>query len=85
MISVKGEVREPLEIDVVTSNGEDINTIIKDICEEAHDGLTYASMIKQELEDGYENINKYDMMSKYIDIVEILEGKLCRILDILCD
>lgn len=85
MITVKGEIREPVEVDVVTSNGEDINSILQDICEEAHDGLTYASMIRSETEDGYENMSKCDILSKYIDIVEVLEGKLCHILELLND
>ena len=48
MITVKPNITQKLEVDIVTDDGKDINDILKEICEIAHDGITYASIMRQE-------------------------------------
>lgn len=67
------------EFEVVTSDDVNINDIIQEICDECHHGLEYSSIKRQEI-DEYEEYN-----TTYNDIIEVLEGKLCRILDLLKD
>ena len=67
------------EFEVVTSDDVNINEIIREICDACHQGLEYSS-IKREKIDEYEEYN-----TTYNDIIEVLEGKLCRILDLLKD
>ena len=67
------------QFEVVTSDNVNINDIIQEICDACHDGLEYSSIKKQEI-DEYEEYN-----TNYNDIIEVLEGKLCRILDLLKD
>ena len=67
------------QLEVVTSDDVDINDIIREISDECHHGLEYSSIKKQEI-DEHEEYN-----TKYNDIIEVLEGKLCRILDLLKD
>ena len=78
MLQIKALVK-PVDVDIVTSNGKDINDIIDEICDECHHGLESASILRQEI-DQYENYNH-----NYEKIIEILEGKLCHILDLLED
>lgn len=46
MITVKPKITQKLEVDIITDDGKDINDILKEICEIAHDGLMDASMIR---------------------------------------
>ena len=61
---------------------KDINDILEQICEIAHDGLMEASMIRQDIEDcGFVT----ERCKAYYNALEICEGKLCSILDLLKD
>ena len=82
MITVKPKITQKLEVDIVTDDGKDINDILEQICEIAHDGLMDASMIRQDVEDcGFVN----ERCKAYQNALEICEGKLCSILDLLKD
>lgn len=82
MITVKPNITQKLEIDIVTDDGRDINDILKEISEIAHDGITYASMIRQDVEGcGFVT----EKCEAYQNALEICEGKLCSILDLLKD
>lgn len=82
MITVKPKITQKLEVDIVTDDGKDINDILKEICEIAHDGLMDASMIRQEVEGcGFVT----EKCEAYQNALEICEGKLCSILDLLKD
>lgn len=65
----------------VTFGGRNIDNVLKEIANEAHDGLETSCMI----------VNKDDFFNKTFsreqacEAIEYLEGKLCRILDILGD
>ncbi len=67
------------QFEVVTSNNVIINDIIQEICDACHHGLEYSSIKRQEIDEQEEYNTKYN------DIIEVLEGKLCRILDLLED
>ena len=80
MITVNPKITQKFEVDIVTDDGKDINDILKEICEIAHDGLMYASMIRQDVEDcGF----VAEKCEAYQNALEICEGKLCSILDLL--
>lgn len=82
MITVKPKITQKLEVDIVTDDGKDINDILKEICEIAHDGLMDASMIRQDVAGcGFVN----ERCKAYQNALEICEGKLCSILDLLKD
>lgn len=78
MLSVEAKVK-PVEVDIITSDGKGINDVIQEICDICHDGLEYSSIECSEI-DEHEEYN-----TKYEEIIEVLEGKLCRILDLLGD
>ena len=81
MISVKPKITQKLEVDIVTDDGKDINDILEQICEIAHDGLIDVSIIRQECD---ENI-ALNTAKNWREECENLEGKLCSILDLLKD
>ena len=81
MITIKPKITQKLEVDIVTDDGKDINDILKEISEIAHDGLTDVSMIRQECEDNPSLNNAKNWREE----CENLEGKLCSILDLLKD
>lgn len=60
---------------------KDINDILEQICEIAHDGLMDASMIRQECEEN----PALNTAKNWREECENLEGKLCSILDLLKD
>ena len=82
MITVKPKITQKLEVDIVTEDGKDINDILEQICEIAHDGLMDASMIRLDVEGcGFVT----EKCEAYLNALEICEGKLCSILDLLKD
>ena len=81
MITVNPKITQKLEVDIVTDDGKDINDILKEICEIAHDGITYASMMRQECDEN----PALNTAKNWREECENLEGKLCSILDLLKD
>lgn len=81
MITVKPKITQKLEVDIVTDDGKDINDILKEICEIAHDGLMDASLIRQECDEN----PALNTAKNWREECENLEGILCRILTCLGD
>lgn len=81
MITGEPKITQKLEVDIVTDDGKDINDILKEICEIAHDGITYASMMRQECDEN----PALNTAKNWREECENLEGKLCSILDLLKD
>ena len=81
MITVNPKITQKLEVDIVTDDGKDINDILKEICEIAHDGITYASLMRQECDEN----PALNTAKNWREECENLEGKLCSILDLLKD
>ena len=79
MITVKPKITQKLEVDIVTDDGKDINDILKQICEIAHDGITYASMMRQECDEN----PALNTAKNWREECENLEGILCIILNYL--
>lgn len=73
------------EFEVVSSDGKDVNDILKEISRIAHERLLMASMDMQELEENKENAEPEDIISTLESIIEYMEGGFCRILDELKD
>ena len=78
MITIKPKITQKLEVDIVTDDGKDINDIIEEICEIAHDRLEMSSMFRQEVEEDGE-------IESFETILERMEGGFCRILNLLKD
>ena len=70
------------QYEVVASNGKEINDIIQEICDECHEGLIYSSISRNETEGYEDKVNQIDALYETIDI---LECKLCHILNLLED
>ena len=85
MISIEPKIRQELDVDIVTSDGRNINDILKEISRVAHERLLMASMDRQELEDKKEDAEPEDIINTLESIIEYLEGGFCRILDELKD
>ena len=75
------EVVQELKTRVVFDNGEDANSVLRDICDRCHYGLESASIQRQDAEN-----NPYLNTAKnWAETCEELEGILCHILDLLGD
>ena len=85
MNSIEPKIRQELDVDIVTSDGRNINDILKEISRVAHERLLMASMDRQELEDKKEDAEPEDIINTLESIIEYLEGGFCRILDELKD
>lgn len=85
MISIEPKIRQELDVDIVTSDGRNINDILEEISWVAHDRLLMASMDRQELEDKKEDSEPEDTINTLESIIEYLESGFCRILDELKD
>lgn len=85
MISIEPKIRQELDVDIVTSDGRNINDILEEISRVAHERLLMASMDRQELEDKKEDAEPEDIINTLESIIEYLEGGFCRILDELKD
>lgn len=83
MITIKPKITQKLDVDIVTDDGKDINDILKEICEIAHDGLIETSMIRQDVEGVVDLCT--EKCKAYQNALEICEGKFCSILDLLKD
>ena len=81
MITVNPKITQKLEVDIVTDDGKDINDILKEICDIAHDGIMDASVIRQECDEN----PALNTAKNWREECENLEGILCRILDRLGD
>ena len=85
MISIEPKIRQELDVDIVTSDGRNINDILEEISRVAHERLLMASMDRQELENIKEDVEPEDIINTLESIIEYLEGGFCRILDELKD
>ena len=85
MISIEPKIHQELDVDIVTSDGRNINDILEEISRVAHERLLMASMDRQELEDKKEDSEPADIINTLESIIEYLEGGFCRILDELKD
>ena len=85
MISIVPKIHQQLDVDIVTSDGRNINDILEEISRVAHERLLAASMDRQELEDKKEDAEPEDIINTLESIIEYLEGGFCRILDELKD
>lgn len=85
MINLYVQQKTVPEFEVVTSDGSDINDILKEISRIAHERLLMASMDMQELEEKKEDAEPEDIISTLESIIEYMEGGFCRILDELKD
>ena len=70
------------QYEIIASNGKEINDIIQEICDECHEGLILSSMGRDEA-NGYED--KENQIDTLYDTIDILECKLCHILNLLED
>lgn len=75
------EITKP-HYEVIASNGKEINNIIQEICDECHEGLSYSSISRNEANAYEDKENQIDTLYEAIDI---LECKLCHILNLLED
>lgn len=82
MVTVKPDIKQKLEVDIITDDGREINDILEDICTEAHEALTISSMKRQEL-DGITDID--EKIKEYENIIFGLEASFCHILNVLND
>jgi hypothetical protein len=55
MISVESKIHQKIDVDIVTSDGRNINDILEEISRVAHERLLMSSMDRQDLEDIKEN------------------------------
>lgn len=85
MISIEPKIHQQLDVDIVTSDGRNINNILEEISRVAHERLLMASMDRQELEDKKEDAEPEDIINTLESIIEYMEGGFCRILDELKD
>lgn len=83
MIELKPVIKQHIDVDIVMSNGKDINEVIEEICNECHAGLETSSFRRQTFE--HDDYDKKDLINDYNELLEILEGKFCYILDLLED
>lgn len=82
MKQVKSKIETIVE---VTLGDKPVNEILKDIADLCHERLEYSTSKEEECEMLYED-NKYELVyDKMSDRVTVLEGALCRILDLLDD
>ena len=75
------EITKP-QYEIVASNGKEINNIIQEICDECHEGLVYSSISINEAKGCEDKVNQIEVLYETIDI---LECKLCHILNLLED
>ncbi len=68
--------------EIIASNGKEINDIIQEICNECHEGLTFSSIGRNEAK-GYED--KVNQIEALYETIDMLECKLCDILNLLED
>lgn len=83
MLTLEPKIKQSIEVDIVTSNGSDINSIIQEICDECHEGLETSSLCRQNFD--IDNCSKEDIINDFCELIERLEGKFCNILDLLED
>lgn len=83
MIELKPVIKQHIDVDIVMSNGKDINEVIKEICYECHAGLETSSFCRQNFE--HDDYDKKDIINDYNELLEMLDGKFCHILDLLED
>ena len=85
MINLYVQQKTVPEFEVVSSDGKDVNDILKEISRVAHERLLMASMDRQDLEDKKEDAEPEDIINTLESIIEYMEGGFCRILDELKD
>lgn len=62
-----------------------VNELLKDITDLCHERLEYSTSKNEECEKLYENGEYEDYRNDMADRVTVLEGAICRILDLLED
>lgn len=82
MITIDIKETTKPQYEIIASNGKEINDIIQEICDECHQGLTYSSITTSEAK-AYEDKEK--QIDALYDAIDILECKLCHILNLLGD
>lgn len=70
------------QYEIVASNGKEINDIIQEICDECHEGLICSSIGRNEAKGYEDKVNQIDAL---YEIIDMLECKLCDILNLLED
>lgn len=80
------QVKVKIETSVETLLGDKpVNEILKDIADLCHERLEYSSSKNEGCEMLYEDQEYEDYRNEMEDRVSVLEGALCRILDLLED
>lgn len=67
-----------------TLNGQNVDSILEDICDVCHEGIEETSYIRQMIEEGGDE-DIPNTVETWRDNAEYLESILCRILDMLGD
>ena len=75
------EITKP-QYEIIASNGKEINDIIQEICDECHEALNFSSISRNEAKGYEDKVNQIEVLYEAIDI---LECKLCNILNLLED
>lgn len=80
------QVKVKIETSVETTiDGKPVNEILKEIADLCHDRLEYSTSKNEGCEKLYEDQEYEDYRNDMEDRVSVLEGALCRILDLLED
>ena len=80
------QVKVKIETSVETTiDGKPVNEILKEIADLCHDRLEYSTSKNEGCEKLYEDKEYEDYRNDMEDRVSVLEGALCRILDLLED
>lgn len=80
------KVKVKIETSVETTiDGKPVNEILKEIADLCHDRLEYSTSKNEGCETLYEDGEYEDYRNDMEDRISVLEGTLCRILDLLED
>lgn len=80
------QVKVKIETSVETTlGGKPVNELIKEIADLCHERLEYSTSKNEGCETLYEDSEYEDYRNDMEDRVSVLEGTLCRILDLLED
>lgn len=79
-------IKVKIETNVETSiDGKPVNELLQDIAGLCHERLEYSTSKEEECEMLYEDQRYEEVYDKMSDRVSVLEGAICRILDMLED
>ena len=82
MITIDIKETTKPQYEIIASNGKEINDIIQEICDECHEGLICSSIGINEAKGYEDKVNQIDAL---YEIIDMLECKLCDILNLLED